>query len=111
MTIIEWQEKFLAAVENRQYNIYPPAMAKDLMKAVTDATAFKALAYAWFSRYENINISSTPVSQDYDPLTPRGLWALIGTIAGGTPPGPASITTEQDAPITTEDGKAIQAES
>lgn len=111
MTITEWQALFVEAVKSRQYNIYPAAMVKALTAPETDVASFKALAYIYFAPYESASISSTPGSRIDGDLSPRVLWKAISDIAGAPPAGPAMIVTEQDAPITTEDGKAIQAES
>lgn len=108
MLISEWQASFIAAVQNRQYHLYSPAMVESLMQPETDATAFKATAHKWFSNYEANNKSSTPLSQDTDPLTPRGLWKLIDSITDVVPP---AMLNEQGDPLNTEDGQVIQVEA
>lgn len=109
MLITEWQAQFIAAVQSRQYSIYPPAMINSLLEVEADAVKFKAKVDRFFAPYETASVSSTPGSRNTDPLTPRGLWALADTITDGVVP--PVVLTEEGAPVITEDQKAVQLEN
>lgn len=103
MLITEWQDKFRAAVLDRQYNIYPPAMVKALLTPETDAATFMQLAAKYFAPYESLTVTSTP----YPHIAgPRELWNDIADIENA-PPEPEALLTETGGNIQTESGGNI----
>lgn len=77
MKLHEWQEKFLTAIQGKQYMVYPVGMVKALMNPnVTDIEEFKRKARLYFVAHRHLEFPNA----DGQKYTPRTLAMLIDAI-------------------------------
>lgn len=77
MKVQEWQNKFLNAIQSKQYMVYPVGMVKALMNPnVTDVEEFKRKAKLYFVAHRHLEFPNA----DGQKYTPRTLAMLIDAI-------------------------------
>lgn len=108
LTVVQWQAEFQKMVLQKKWNVFPPALIKQMLLPEADPAAFVSKAKALIRPYESEVVTVSGLTGQNEPLSPR--WLYLELLKIDTTPAIFEVMTEASTPVLAENGDYLELE-